>query len=68
MPYVLSGMVVSTVIITKFSLFKHWLDTTSHNVNPVKLIVNVLNYTRKTSIVESIVTSPIERIIILPSG
>ena len=61
-------MVVSTVIVTKFSLFKHWLDTTTDNVNPVKLIVNVLNYTGKTSIVGSIVTSPIERIIILPSG
>ena len=44
--YILSGVAVSTVIITNF-LFKHWLDTTSHIVNPVKLIVKVLNYARK---------------------
>ena len=44
--YVLSGVAVSTVIVTNF-LFKHWLDTTSHIVNPVKLIVKVLNYARK---------------------
>ena len=39
-------MAVSVVIITNF-LFKHWLDTTSHIVNPIKLIVKVLNYGRK---------------------
>ena len=39
-------MVVSTVIITNF-LFKHWLDATSYIVNPIKLIVKVLNYARK---------------------
>ena len=44
--YVLSGVAVSTVIISN-SLFKHWLDTTPHKVNPVKLIVKVLNYSRK---------------------
>ena len=44
--YVLSGVAVSTVIISN-SLFKHWLDTTSHKINPVKLIVRVLNYSRK---------------------
>ena len=44
--YVLSGMTVSTVIVTNF-LFKHWLDTTSYIVNPVKLIAKVLNYARK---------------------
>ena len=44
--YVLSGVAVSIVIITNF-FFKHWLDTTSHIVNPVKLIVTVLNYARK---------------------
>ena len=44
--YVLSGVAVSIVIITNF-LFKHWLDTTSHIVNPVKLIAKVLNYARK---------------------
>ena len=41
---VLSGVAVSTVIITNF--FKHWLDTTSHIVNPVKLIAKVLNYSK----------------------
>ena len=44
--YVLSGVAVSTVIITNF-LFKHWLDTTSHIVNPVKLIGKVLKYACK---------------------
>ena len=46
MSYILSGVAVSTVIITNF-LFKHWLDTTSHIINPIKLIVKVLNYARK---------------------
>ena len=44
--YVLSGVAVSTVIISN-SFFKHWLDTTSHKINPVKLIAKVLNYSRK---------------------
>ena len=44
--YILSGMAVSTVIISN-SLFKHWLDTTPHKINPVKLIAKVLNYSRK---------------------
>ena len=44
--YVLSGVALCTVIITNF-LFKHWLDITSHIVNPVKLIAKVLNYARK---------------------
>ena len=44
--YVLSGVAVSTVIVTNF-IFKYWLDTTAHIVNPVKLIVKVLNYARK---------------------
>ena len=44
--YILSGVAVSTVIVTNF-LFKHWLDTTSYVVNPVKLIFKVLNYARK---------------------
>ena len=48
MSYVLSGVAVSIVIITNF-LFKYWLDTTSHIVNPVKLIYQVLNYARKKS-------------------
>ena len=39
-------MTVSIVIITNF-LFKHWVDTTSHIVNLVKLIFKVLNYARK---------------------
>ena len=41
--YVLSGVAVSIVIISN-SLFKHWLDTTPHKINPVKLIAKVLNY------------------------
>ena len=44
--YVLSGVAVSAVIISN-SLFKHWLDTTPHKINPVKLIAKVLNYSRK---------------------
>ena len=44
--YIMSGMVVSVVLITNY-LFKHWLDITPHNVNPVKLIGEVLNYARK---------------------
>ena len=44
--YVLSGVSVSTVIVSNF-LFKHWLDTTPHIINPVKLIAKVLNYARK---------------------
>ena len=44
--YVVSGVAVSSVIISNF-LFKYWLDTTPHNINPVKLIANVLNYARK---------------------
>ena len=41
--YVLSGVAMCTVIVTNF-LFKHWLDTTPHIINPVKLISKVLNY------------------------
>ena len=44
--YLLSGVAVSTIIITNF-LLKHWLDTTSHIVNPVKLIAKVLKYASK---------------------
>ena len=44
--YVMSGMAVSVVLITNY-VFKHWLDTTPHIVNPVKLIGQVLNYARK---------------------
>ena len=44
--YAISGVAVSTVIISNF-LFNHWLDTTPHIFNPVKLIVKVLNYARK---------------------
>ena len=44
--YVLSGFTVSVVLITNY-LFKHWLDTTPHIVNPVKRISQVLNYARK---------------------
>ena len=44
--FVLSGVAVSIVIITN-SLFKHWLDTTPHKINPVKLIAKVINYSRK---------------------
>ena len=44
--YIASGITVSVVLITSY-LFKHWLDTTPHIVNPVKLIGQVLNYARK---------------------
>ena len=44
--YVVSGVAVTTVIISNY-LFKHWLDTTHHIINPVKLIAKVLNYARK---------------------
>ena len=44
--YVISGVAVSLVIVTIF-LFKHWLDTTPHIINPVKLIAKVLNYARR---------------------
>ena len=44
--YVLSGVAVISIIVTN-SLYKHWLDTTCHIVNPVKLIAKVLNYARK---------------------
>ena len=35
------------IIILSHSFFKHWLDTTPHITNPIKLIVRVLNYARK---------------------
>ena len=41
--YIVSGVSVCTVIITNY-LFKHWLDTTPHIINPIKLIAKVLNY------------------------
>ena len=44
--YVISGVTVSIVLITNY-LFKHWLDTTPHIINPVKYISEVLNYARK---------------------
>ena len=40
---IVSGVAVCTVIITNH-LFKHWLDTTPHIINPIKLIAKVLNY------------------------
>ena len=44
--YILSGVAMCTVIATNF-IFKHWLDTIPHVINPVKLIAKVLNYARK---------------------
>ena len=44
--YVMSGMAVSVVLITS-NLFKNWLDTTPHIINPLKLIGQVLNFARK---------------------
>ena len=44
--YVVSGLAVTTVIVSNY-LFKHWLDTIPHIINPVKLIAKVLNYARK---------------------
>ena len=58
MSYILSGEAVSIVIITNF-LFKHWFDTTSHIVNLVKLIVNIMS--GKTSIPGIVVPSLIGR-------
>ena len=46
MSYVVSGIAVSAILITNY-LFKHWLDTIPHIVNPVKRISQVLNYARK---------------------
>ena len=44
--YVISGVAVSTVLITNY-LFKHHLDTTPQITNPIKLIGKVINYARK---------------------
>ena len=44
--YVISGVALCIAIVTNF-LFKHWLDTTPHIINPVKLIAKVLNYARR---------------------
>ena len=46
MSFIISGFTISLVLITNY-LFKHWLDTTPHIVNPVKRISQVLNYARK---------------------
>ena len=35
------------IVIISHSLFKQWLDITHHSTNPVKLVIKVLNYTRK---------------------
>ena len=44
--YVVSGVAVTTVIVSNY-FFKHWLDTTPHIINPIKLIAKVLDYARK---------------------
>ena len=44
--YVVSGVALSTVLITNY-LFKHQLDTTPQITNPIKLIAKVFNYARK---------------------
>ena len=44
--YVVSGIAVTTVIVSN-CLFKHWLDTTSHIINSIKLIANVMKYAIK---------------------
>ena len=44
--YVVSGVSVSTVIVSNIFL-KRWLDITPHIINPVKMIAKVLNYARK---------------------
>ena len=41
--YIVSRVDVCTVIISN-DLFKHWLDTTPYIINPIKLILKVLNY------------------------
>ena len=44
--YVVSGIAVTTVIVSN-CLFKHWLDTTPHIINSIKLIANVMKYAVK---------------------
>ena len=44
--YVVSGIAVTTVIVSNY-LFKHWLDSTPHIINSVKLIANVIKYAIK---------------------
>ena len=44
--YIISGFVVSVVIISN-TLFKNWLDTVTHIINPVRLIIKVFNYAWK---------------------
>ena len=44
--YVISGVAVSTVLITNY-LFKHQLDTTPQITNPIKTSAKVLYYARK---------------------
>ena len=44
--YVVSGIAVTTVIVSNY-LCKHWLDTTHHIINSLKLIANVTKYAIK---------------------
>ena len=44
--FIIPGITIISVIISMY-LFKHWLDTTPHFSNPLKLIIGVLNYARK---------------------
>ena len=44
--FIMMGVTVSAVLITH-SFFKHWLETTPFISNPIKLIIKVLNYSRK---------------------
>ena len=42
----ISGVSIIIIILSQ-SFFKHWLDTTPQNTNPIKQIARVLNYARK---------------------
>ena len=42
----ISGISIIIIILSQ-SFFKHWLDTTPQNTNPIKQIARVLNYARK---------------------
>ena len=44
--YVVSGIAVTTVIVSN-CLCKHWLDTTPHIMNSMKLMANVIKYAIK---------------------
>ena len=42
----ISSVTITLIVISHY-LFKHWLDTTPQITNPFKLIIRVINYSRK---------------------